>query len=449
MKRKIFVWLLVFWAVISAVQDRHCAYAADSAETYAISLVNQIRHDPLGYAEGLGYDRNVLLEQLPWLWMSGAANGLAAVTASEVLTQRAKNKNTDDIIGDLIVTIIEDNSNGETQTGVVTMNTDYAAQGDISGVVSFTNFMKPDVAIKVVINNQFKRELNPDYNGKHILLSPEYKLIGVSFCSGNIQQESGVVNAYLIYITLSSALLKSEVQIVNMINQLRDNPAQAYNYLSLDLSFLSGGYSPMFFHDALDATAKIVLYDEVDVQAHALDLGFPQPVVGYTAVTETFTVTDRDTLAMGIFSSLLIREVAACPARDTIFSPLWNEVGAGLYKADNASYNSVKLAMVTGQSGDSTNGLSRIYGMAYVDEDLNGVYTPGEEAVERPVTAYDSSTGVKLQTVVTNKAGQFSFRLPGNVEYNIETINKGIRTGRLVFLNNDLYLSLSVQQDVQ
>ena len=445
MGKKTFVWLLVIWAGIFAVQAGHYADAAQSDKDYAISLVNEIRQDPLGYAEGLGYDPNALLNELPWLWMSGALNGLAAVSESEVLTQTAEYENTADITDDSIVIIIGAASEVPAAAIDVTMNTEYAAQGDISGVISFNNFVKPSVAIKAVIDYQLKKELNHEYNGKRILLSQAYKQIGISFCSGRIQQDSDTMNAYLIYIKLSSTLLKSEVQVVNMINQLRDDPGQAYNYLPRDLSFLPGGYSPLFFNDALDRTAKIVLYDEVDVMAHALEFGFPRPALGYTAVLETLTAEDNNALAMGIFSSLLIREATTYPARDNLFSPDWNEVGAGLYRNYNASSSSVKLSMVTGQSGASTNGLFRIYGVAYVDDDLNGVYTPGEEAVERLITAYNSAE-IKLQTVITNKAGQFSFRLPCNEEYRIETLNNDVRTGRLIVLNKNLYLPLSLEQ---
>lgn len=445
MKKKILIWVVLVWAAVASVQGQHSAYATQSDEAYAVSLVNQIRQDPLGYAEGLGYDRNVLLGQLPWIWMTGAANGLGAVTVSEVLTRRAEKKNTDGIVGNLAITIIGESFGEEAAADTVTMNTDYAAQGDISGVITFNNFMDRSAAIDVVINSQFKKELDPDYTGKRILVSAAYKLIGASFYSGTVQSTSGSVNAYIIYICLSSSMLKSEVQVVNMLNQVRDNPAEAYNYLSLDLSFLQDSYRPLFFYDALEVTAKVALYEEVDFLSHALGLGFPWPTVGYTSGIETFPVAAWDTLAMWTFSSLMARETEAYPGRDTMFSTLWNEVGAGLYRVGDASYDSVKLTMVTGQSGASTNGLFRIYGVAYVDEDLNGVYTIGEEAVGRLVTAYNNSTGMKIQNVVTNRAGQFSFSLSGNVVYNIETINNEIRTGRLVVLNNDLYLPLSVQ----
>lgn len=458
MKKKIFIWLFVFCTGMPGVQDWHSAYASEGNEAYAVDLVNQIRKDPLTYAEALGYDRNVLLVDLPWInWIkrTGADEGLGEVASSDVLARRAENENMADITDNPDVTIIAEDSDGDAGEDAVTMNTDYAAEGNTSGIVAFYTFMKPSAAIKLVIDNQFKKEIDPNNPCKRILLSPEYKLIGLSFRSGSVQMESGPVNAYLIYITLSSSLLKSEVQVVNMINQVRDNPARANIYLPYtDLSFLADNYGgPLFFNDALEATARAVLSDnKVDVPAHARNAGFSGTAAGYPVATPNEIFPDADTLVRGIFSSLLNIEAAAYPERSTIFHPQWNEAGAALYKEPgNGTSSSVKLAMVTGQSDASANELFRIYGVAYADKDANGVYTPGEEAVEKPVTAYDN-TRMALQTVLTNKAGQFSFRLPGNAGagsgYYIEieaTQNEG-GTGCQVDLDNDRFLLLKVQQ---
>lgn len=436
--------MLVFCAGMSAVQDWHSAYASEGNEAYAVALVNQIRKDPLTYAEALGYDRNVLLAALPWIEMAGVGDGLGEVASSDVLARRAENENMADITDNPDVTIIAEDSDGDAGEDVVTMNTDYAAEGDTSGIVAFYTFMKPSAAIKLVIDNQFKKEIDPNNPCKRILLSPEYKLIGLSFRSGSVQLESESVNAYFIYICLASSLLKSEVQVVNMINQVRANPAQANIYLpDTDLSFLAGNYGgPLFFNDALEAIARAVLSDnKVDVPAHARNAGFSGTAAGYPVVTPNEIFPDADTLVRGIFSSLLNIEAAAYPERSTIFHPQWNEAGAAFCKeAGNGSSDSVKLAMVTGQSDTSASELSRIYGVAYADKDANGVYTPGEEAAEKPVTAYDN-TGMALQTVLTDKAGHFSFRLPGNAGYNI----KIEATKNQVALNNDLFLLLRVQ----
>ncbi len=399
-----------------------------SNEAYIVALVNQIRLDPLGYAEGLGYNRQALFQQLPWL--STAAYGLNPVSVSDFLNHQATALNSED------PSVVEPTP---------TIKTDYAIVGDINGVVSFYNFMDPFKAIDIIINNQVTKELDPAYDGKRIILSPDYKLLGIAFRAGRIQMENGLQNAFFLYTCFSSSLLTSEVQVVNMINQVRANPSEAYKYLPVNLGFLPGGYGPLFFNDALASTAWKALSAEVDVLAHALNFEFPEPIVAYTAVVETFPKADANTLAMWIFSSLMIRETIAYPLRDVIFSPSWNNAGPALFAVGNESSAFLKLTLVSGQTDKADPKISRIYGVAFTDTDLSGLYTPGEDAADRVISVYDNRTGTRVQTVVTNKAGQFNLYLPNNSEYNIQTGRDENRSGRLIFLTTDQYLNLMVK----
>ena len=418
------VWLLVAGLGMSA-QSR-----ADesSYETYAVYLINQIRQDPLGYAEGLGYNRETLVSQQPWI--SDLADGMGLVTMTDFLAQQADARNSED----------------ESALGPeVTINTNYAVTGDVDGVVSFLNFMDPKTAIAVVINTQLKRELDPDFEGRRLLLSEDISLVGVSFRGGKVQTTSGYRNAFYIYACLSSSLLKSEVQVVNMINQVRANPRNAGVYLALDLGFLPGGYGPLFFHGALEAAAKTALSDDSNVAGVAVGAGFPTEILGYTNAVGSFPTAASDTLAQWIFSLLMVNEVAGYPSRDVIFSPSWNRVGAGLFAASSSVGNALKLTVVSGQA-DQTQGKARIYGVAFVDADQNQVLTPGEEAPDRQINVYNSLTGDRVGTTWSNKAGQFSFSLPVNVEYNVETVNNDIRSGQLLVLTRDAYLGLAINE---
>lgn len=442
------IWKIWFAFVFMAAflwcgQETAWATTKISNEAYAADLVNQIRYDPLGYAQRLGYNRDQLLQQQPWL--AQIAQGLGAVAGSNFLTRQAASKNAEEVLaGGLEILYFEDA--GETVSEpFATMNTDYAAEGDISGVVTFYNFMDPQTAISVVINNQLKNELNPAYEGKHLLLATEFRQIGTAIRAGQIQVETGFNNAFFVYICFSSTLLKSEVQVVNMLNQVRAFPGQAYHYLPVNLGFLPGGYNPLFFNDALISASRTVLYKEVDVLAHALYFGFPQPDVGYTATLEVLPKADPNLLTMWIFSSLLVKEIAVYPKRDAIFNYMWNEIGPALCTVGNDSYESIKLTMVSGFAKKTNPGFSRIYGVVYADTDTNGVYTPGEDASDKLISVYDNLTKTRVRTVVTNKAGQFSLTLPNNVEYNIETAIDGNRSGKLIVLTHDQYLNLKIE----
>lgn len=402
-----------------------------------------MRNDPLAYAEQLGYNRALLLEQQPWL--AQIARGLGIVAHSDSLATQALIQNAQDYSANGSEILYLDDAGAAAINAVPTMNTEYAAEGSVSGIVSFYNLMDTQAAIGVVMNNQFKNELDASFQGKRILLSPQFRQMGTAIRAGQLQVDSRYNNAYFVYTCFSSNLLKSEVQVVNMLNQVRAYPDQVGTYLSVDLDFLPGGYAPLFLNDALISASQTVLYNEVDVHAHAMYFGFPEPNIGYTNAIERFPGADSNTLARWIFSSLLVREAAVYPTRDAIFNPAWNEIGPALYAAGNNAYNSIKLTMVSGYDYKEETGLSRIYGVVYTDLDSNGSYTPGEDASDLLISVYDTRTGTKVRTIYTNKAGQFSLTLPNTVEYNIETINNGKRSGQLLVLTGDLFLKLMVE----
>lgn len=447
---KIYIWFL-FVALVGGAPVKGLAEGTGGNDDYVINLVNQIREAPLSHAEKLGYNSQEILNALPWL--SDIENGLPKVSPSDTLNQRAVSLNTD-------ARTVNDNPyiqgvdlTSDEMNSVDTVNTVYASQGDIGGVVAFKNFMDPLTAIEIIVNSQFKKELDPGYDGKQILLSPDYKLIGSSLVADRINVDGRLRNAFFVDICLASSLLKSEVQIVNMINQVRANPSDASVYLPVNLGFIPvEGVSPLFFNTALESAAKTVLYDEVDVLAHALDFGFPTSEVGYTAALEIFSKSTDDSLVFRIFSSLMIREVLAYTQRDVIFSPSWRNVGPALSAVGNESNDSVKVSIVTGGRTPANDqveeeGLFRIYGVLFTDTDLNGVYTPGEEIADRLISVYDNHSNIRVRTTYSNKAGHFSFKLSGNTEYNIETVIDGERSGQLVVSNSDRYLNLIVKQE--
>ena len=85
---------------------------------------------------------------------------------------------------------------------------DYARTGEITGVISFNHFMDPKTAVRIIINNQFKRELYAGFEGQRWILNKEINLVGASLKAGNIALESFSGNAYFLSTTFGSSLLK-------------------------------------------------------------------------------------------------------------------------------------------------------------------------------------------------------------------------------------------------
>lgn len=403
-----------------------------SNEERVVGLVNQIRLDPLGYAETLGYNGESLLATLPWLAALLIDSKLCA--PSEFLNQRATAQNSDDPLFPEPVPTVDD---------------DYAFTGDFGGVVSFVNFMNPVSAVTIVVNNQLSKELDPLYEGKRYILSTEYDRVGVSFRGGRMLLETGLRNAYFISVCLGSSLLKSEVQIVNMINQMRAKPSESYQYLPFNMSFLPGDFQPLFLNNTLRSMAWAGLSSDVDFPEHASSFGFSGRGMVASSVIEVLPEANPDLFALSMFSSFILNQIKVYPMRNSIFDPAYNEIGSALLHVNGMEYDVTRLAVVfdTSQHPDST--LSRVYGLVYRDGDENGIYTPGEELPDRVVTAYDTSAQVKMGTAVTNNAGQFKLCLPNNVDYVISTGNPENWAGKDLYLTSDRFLDLIVIQNTE
>ena len=102
---------------------------------------------------------------------------------------------------------------------------DFALTGEMGGIVSFYNFMPVEFAWEIIIRNQFVQELKSDMVGQRYILNPGFDLIGRAV-RGGVNTVDGIKkNAYFATICFASSRLKAEVQVMNMVNQVRFKPA--------------------------------------------------------------------------------------------------------------------------------------------------------------------------------------------------------------------------------
>ena len=400
----------------------------DENSLYVIELINEIRLDPLGYAQELGFNREDLLITLPWI--EEFAGGIDPLIFSDFLNKKADFLNTDDPLA---------------VKPVPTLDTDFAGTGDIGGVVSFVNFMDPEAGIEVVIDNQFTKELDPLYEGERYILSREYNYAGASFSGVNTLLNAQPGYAYSVSACFGSSQLRSEVQVVNMINQMRAKTITFNEYLAAATAFLPGNYQPLFFNDSLQSTARLGVTSEIDFPWSAELFGFTGSGVIESSVIENFPKSGLDMHALWIFYSLILNEVKSYPVENTIFNPLYNETGAAVYSVNSEDNDFIKLTLATGIIEKQDSDVSKIYGVLFTDIDGNGAYTPGEGAAERSVAVYDMATLLKIAAVTTNNAGQFSISLPNNANYSIQTGSEENWAGKIITLTSDLFFDLVVQ----
>ena len=437
----IFAFYLVF-LFPCLLQDK--SEASTEIQEYIIERINNIRLDPLSRAEDLGYDRQALLESLPWL-NEFIEKDVELLETDEFLILRAEVQNSPDILeSDLL------QPNPEILPG-----NDYAYTGETEATVSFSNFMDMETALQIVIDNLFEQELDPEFEGQRYILSSDFDLAGASLKGGVTWDQTGKKNSYFITICFGSSLLKSEVQVLNMINQVRAEPRKANNYILFNLNSLIqenfdvihaflGTYKPLFLDKTLQKYGTLFINTTTDYLSQALAYGYTGVEVDKSSTIEIFPKTDSNSFAIWIFSSLILDELKAYPEKKVVFNPDFNEAGVAVLFVNGAVYDSAKLTLIAGNKIEEDSSYSKIYGLIYNDIDENGVYTPGEGAAGRTVVVYDKEIFEKVETAITDNAGHFSISLLNQKEYIIETGTGETKAGKDIYLDMDQFFELNI-----
>ncbi|MBU0973236.1 MAG: hypothetical protein KKC20_21515 [Proteobacteria bacterium] len=395
---------------------------------FIVELINWIRLDPVSYAVGLGYDRETLLSERPWLGEL-LENKLPLLNISEFLNTKA---------------IVLNDPVSAAAVPVAAQSDDFARTGEVSGAVSFYNFMDPKTAIRIVVDSQFKSELAHGFQGQRCILSSELDLAGAAFKAGVSVIKKAYGNAYYITAALGSSLLKSQRQILNMINQIRANPSGAKDYLSFSLDAFSGEYSPLFFDGVLADFVKTEYVDTDYYAIHAKNFGYDGYGVSRSSAIEVFPKTSADAMAYWIFSSLVLKEAKGLIASRVVFGRYFNQAGLNVQFVNGAVWDYARLTLVAGLGENKNPGYSRIYGLVHSDPDQNNVYTPGEGAENRIVSIFDQQTFALAGTAVTDNTGHFSVALVSDRGYIVQVGSGESLVGRDVFLDKDLFFALKV-----
>jgi len=426
------------------LQNQAEASTGAEIQEYIIERLNNIRSDPLSYAEGLGYDRQALLETLPFLGEFIEKN-VELFTIDEFLNLKAGSLNSPDTL--------------EHNHDVLPEN-DYANTGETRGTVTFSNFMGIETAVQIIINNLFKKELDPEFKGQRYILfsdfNANFNLAGASLTGGRTWDQTGMKNSYFITICFASSLLKSEVQVLNMINQVRAYPLKINKYIPFSLGSLIDKnvdvvfaffktYQPLFIDKTLQKYGTVFNAD-TDYPGQALSYGYNGVEVERASVTEIFPDTDLNFFAVSIFSSLLLNELITYPEKKIIFNTEFNNAGLALsyYNEGENKDDYANLTITAGNRISENSACSRIYGIIYKDIDENDLYAPGEGAAKETVIIYNKETSEKVETLITDNAGHFSVNLLNQKEYIIQTGTGDIKAEKEIYLDADQFLVLKI-----
>ena len=424
--------------VIWAVYNPAAALSAEDDQVF-VDMINQIREAPYDYAIGLDYTPEDLI-----------AKGILPETRYESYS----------LDEDLSATAADES---QSMAGEDIKEPEeppvHRLTASTGGVVSFFNFMTRETAFKIVIDYLFEEEL--DTNTFDHILSEKYAYAGIAISAGKV----GSGNAWFVSIWLRSAELVSEIQMLNLINQVRDNPENIWEYKQLNkaqafalnsniIDLLLTEYKPLFFDASLSASAREHL-SETQTDLEMYDYHGYQGEIVQASDVEIRSLTEEDGRSVALlFESLLFSyELIDWPSSYVVFLRDVQDVGSNItYQSGDNKIGSSVLSFVVGKNESTTSSdenidsnndeYSKIYGVLFSDNDGDGLYTPGEELIQKTVIAYDDEMQA-VETAVTDNAGHFSMKLKTNRQYRfVATIDDVLVEKEGVFITSDQFVKL-------
>ena len=407
--------------------------AADASEIsdekqYAIDMINWIRLDPLGYARGMGYDDQTLTDGSPWLSRI-LEQGLPLLTSNEYLQFKAAGVN------DL---------SGETPLPGTSPVQAPAETGCISGVVTFFNFIDPLTAVRIVIDHQFRQELDPAYSGRRVILNRYLDLAGADFRSGGTGIDGSSRLAYHVSVVLESSVSRVQRQVLNLINQARHDPFSVTIFPDLFQAWgVQSSSPPLFFHDILQAFAATALIDTPDYISQAHHFGYPGFGIAKASVLEIFPKTDPDTMVAWLFSAMILNEAKGKSGVPVIFERNNLDAAVRLDFVSGQAMDHARLTLIAGHTEKADQAeMSKIYGLVYSDVSQDGIYTPGEGISGRRISIFDQQTFQIAATTMTDDTGCFVVNLPRNRLYAFQIEAGGSLLSRDLYLTGPEFVAL-------
>jgi uncharacterized protein YkwD len=399
------------------------ACAADNlatAEAVLLQLINEARKDPLGTAESLGKSSSDVLAALPDL-ASSLREGMAPLTLSPILSETAAAHNSD---------MAENKYYAMTSaTGDTPMDRMVAAgygaykTGETLGELTFVNFMSSEQGVRLMFQQMFLDELNPNYAGQRNILDPEMKDVGIAVDKGSTTIAGQKYNFYLATCDFGvniSPERRMALELVQLINQARNRPLDVAAAYGLDretiladhqgtASYYLTGLPPLAVNDVLVEIASSHTKDMVS-KGYFSKTGFDgkgpeerlaaagyqrnfsgEKLISYTVGSER----NNDAVVENIFRNLLLSELAAgSNETNIIFNIDFEDVGIAL-----------KPITVWTQTGPHTQWIGTIdsgapiemtspviTGIVYQDKDNNGFYNAGEGVAWEQMTIPENGT---------------------------------------------------------
>jgi uncharacterized protein YkwD len=441
--RRIFVILvlLVFLQVggtcWSASSD---AVLPSLQEEELLALINQARENPLQMAASLGMDPEKILEDLPGLEKI-LQEGLLPLTFNGNLADAACAHTEDMFAQGYYSNISPDGRDYEER--IRESGYPAGASGESLGMILFANFINPENAVRLIFEYMFQDELDPLRTEKRTILDPCLKEVGISVNTGAIILGGAKWNVYLATCDFGAVMSCLEAELLQLINQARENPLQVAASLGIDPEqvladfpewhdLLTKGVHPLTFNTTLAEAAR---EHAADMLAH--DYYSHDSLDGRT-VEDRIREAGYELLDVGesidfrpLCNGIDEQEAANLLFKHMLKSELERDLASGERNILNPEFTEVGIAVVTGKitglggiCGDQVQlvvadfgasqeeARSGIMGVVFLDLDGDGLYSMGEGVGNVSVSVEDMEG--TIYHAVTDWTGGFWMELdPG------------------------------------
>jgi len=421
------------------------AAASDTPDRFVFDLINQYRAAPYENAVALGYDPAVLAEKAIF-----PETRFEPYRVDDGLFSTAADANVRAAASESIDPPPDPDRQQMIQTGAV---------------LSFSNFIPMETAGTLFVRNLFTNEL--DTGEFRFILSSEFKHAGVAMDPGVL----GGRNTWFSTLVLGSAARVSDIQLLNLINQVRAKPELVEKFVSTDLLHLFQQnwriyylphlrFQPVFFDDLLYecARADVMTPDMPDTDQQSMPVledVYPGELFHATTVAASWENMAEARPVTDLFSALLVNEFATWPYDAVIFSNHYKEAGTIISLAAGDPTDSTtspgtgvhpgtgtaSVCAGTGVTGSAPDTESpRIYGIVFADDNDDAIYAPGEELPGETVAVYDIHRN-QVAEMASDNAGHFTVTLtPG--QYWFEAIKAEEVVRRFIDIDKNYFVKM-------
>jgi uncharacterized protein YkwD len=415
------------------------AFEADAEALLLVDLINAARRNPLGTAEILGMDADRILADFPD-FSDLLIHGMPELAFDQRL-YRSASSHTADMLANSYYAY--ESSDGRTPWHRMNDQGYAAVQWDEAlGLLFFNNFISPEVAVNRIFANMFRDELDPAGSAMRNILNPDFTDVGASIGGGLYTFNGYTGNVYLAVSDFGRSPEVYELQILNLVNQVRAAPRPVLSQLGIVFNeadfpelahlFARGGLAPLWLDPALYRSADILVRDMFEnnhfhprtadgrtVFMRARNEGYAAETIAESRmriVTCDREICPSETVGR-FFRQLVARALREDPDQreQHLFSDAAADAGIRIMAGVQPDYGWVcgdNLHIMTADFAvlpeypDTA-----LMGVIYTDDNGNGIYDIGEEHPGAGITVKQTGPGGKAIGLVADPAGGYAVRL--------------------------------------